>query len=117
MATKHTPGPWVFTNMAKSGSVIDPDYEIQDSDERSQIASINWSTHPDEKHISKEKARYNAKLIAAAPELLEALRELLNIIGPLGTTNMTEPQIDKLIINLMNNYQKGIKAIKKAEGE
>lgn len=65
MNTKHTPGPWEM-NVGQDGAVVyHPD--------QGTIADIpmDLSAHP-----------HNARLIAAAPELLEALRELLNAPDP-----------------------------------
>lgn len=59
MNTQHTPGPWVAypTGLARSGL---PEYQIHWSDIGECVAE---TVHGDE----------NARLIAAAPELLEAL--------------------------------------------
>lgn len=61
MSTKHTPGPWIvqekypFHVMTSDGfAVADTDLSYSSLDEQSQAA--------------------NARMIAAAPELLEALR-------------------------------------------
>ena len=58
----HTPGPWQAIN----------DWEIRARDFGSiNIADIRWNGH-NEKH-----GRANARLIAAAPELLESLEAAL----------------------------------------
>lgn len=65
MNTKHTPGPWEM-NVGQDGAVVyHPD--------QGTIADIpmDLSAHP-----------HNARLIAAAPELLEALKGLLNAPDP-----------------------------------
>jgi hypothetical protein len=61
MSTEHTPGPWTAhsTGLARSGL---PEYQIHWSDIGECVAEIVHGTE-------------NAKLIAAAPELLEALIE------------------------------------------
>jgi len=61
MTTQHTPGPWsTYTpNYMKSVHAIDPD-----------ICEMT-STRP------LDEVSANAQLIAAAPELLEALQELI----------------------------------------
>ena len=56
MTTKHTPGPWHIAN------------GVQIRSNRDQIAKI-WMMRDGE-------GRENARLIAAAPDLLEALNEL-----------------------------------------
>ena len=62
--TKYTPGPWTTL-----GTWI-----MEDQEDGHTIASTSWSKMPDG-HVSKDTARANAKLIAAAPELLKALQE------------------------------------------
>lgn len=59
METKHTPGPW-----AKFGSVI---RSLAGSDRK--VADVR---------IIDAEGQANAKLIAAAPDLLEALEDLLS---------------------------------------
>ena len=65
MISKHTPGPW---------DMDEGDYGIYQIETSDQIAEV-FSHHPD------EELKANARLIAAAPELLEALRELLEYDG------------------------------------
>lgn len=75
MAAKHTPGPWK----------VDPAYlsEVQTADEKT-IASC-WHEHADGAQITVtgvlacglEESAANARLIASAPDLLAALKELL----------------------------------------
>ena len=62
MSTQHTPGPWTAhsTGLARSGL---PEYQIHWSDIGECVAEIVHGTE-------------NAKLIAAAPDLLEALQDL-----------------------------------------
>lgn len=68
MNTKHTPGPWNLTpieNRIVSGNtVIARIYAHTDKGQPSNVAPFT------------EEDAANAKLIAAAPELLEALQEL-----------------------------------------
>lgn len=59
--SKHTPGPWF--NPADSVSVFDGRGK-----ERHKICDAAWVT------INVKDARANARLIAAAPELLNALQ-------------------------------------------
>lgn len=62
--SKHTPGPWkcAATGLARSGL---PEFEIHWSDAGECVAEV---VH----------GEANARLIAAAPELLEACEQLLN---------------------------------------
>lgn len=68
MTTQHTPGPWLRTQ--GSGR-----FYIKTDDETSQSLATVFSNKGDFGCISNpdyEKAKANARLIAAAPELLEA---------------------------------------------
>jgi len=69
--TKHTPGPWMFR----------PSRQPQitsESDPAGRTIAIVYDQVPD----AERKA--NASLIAAAPELLEALKECLGELERLG---------------------------------
>jgi hypothetical protein len=61
MQTQHTPGPWILTQGEDVYVSLAPDNVIRCMDERSSVAT------------GQDYA--NARLIAAAPELLEALRK------------------------------------------
>lgn len=63
--SKHTPGPWVSAN---------DDSAIQPAEgDRFDIARIYWP-----EATRETEWRANARLIAAAPELLEALADLVS---------------------------------------
>ena len=65
----HTPGPWIYS---KHG------FNVLTADARQSICAVH-AIHPG--HVSSQKDieehNANARLIAAAPELLETLKELL----------------------------------------
>ena len=62
--TKHTPGPWE--------TLPDGDtFFIRVSDKAKPIAKLTWAC------IRRAELKANARLIAAAPELLEALEDAL----------------------------------------
>ncbi|MGZ9981521.1 hypothetical protein ACXXCT_08635 [Bordetella bronchiseptica] len=63
MTTRHTPGPWKC-QLAKSGSG-----RLQVSGPRGEQIAILWRS-------SKDTTEANARLIAAAPEMFEALSVL-----------------------------------------
>jgi hypothetical protein len=63
----HTPGPWIANS---SGDVA------LEGDSNSIIA---WCTSPDSVEDGDGPAMANARLIAAAPEMLEALKKLTAI--------------------------------------
>jgi hypothetical protein len=65
-APKHTPGPWVVSRTHAG-------YRIQEPALSRIIADIRW------KSSGMDEA--NARLIAAAPEMAEALRDLLFVCG------------------------------------
>jgi hypothetical protein len=100
--SKHTPGPW--------------DYYLEPSDHykhkiRSKPGLIcqlpGWVTH-DELRLEQEA---NARLIVAAPELLEALGTLLNRLEGIGGEHVTG--MEGVDADLM----KANAAIAKATGE
>lgn len=81
-AAKHTPGPWEFLedgrtedegNAARPLTICSP--------ARDDLAEI-YSRDDATVSVSRGEAIANARLIAAAPELLACLLELLDIEGP-----------------------------------
>jgi hypothetical protein len=67
--SKHTPGPWAVNPIRAMVDAID-------SNGPSPICGMLWFTET----RSEEETEANADLIAAAPDLLEALQE----VAPLG---------------------------------
>lgn len=71
MSTRHTPGPWTVNPHFNHGAEV------------RSLASVAWcsvaSTHgaSSSQSIDAAEARANARLIAAAPDLLEALEEAI----------------------------------------
>ena len=61
--TKHTPGPWKLTEHDERSARIESRLEFI-----ARIEGIDWGS---------EECKANARLIAAAPDLLEALKNLL----------------------------------------
>jgi hypothetical protein len=67
--SKHTPGPWslktytYFSGGTEQGDVVDPDGRTI------RVCGFSLTSTPESKA--------NARLIAAAPDLLEVLREIL----------------------------------------
>jgi hypothetical protein len=72
MSTKHTPGPWMYEPKGR-GHVW--------SDCRDDGSGAVIAVMPETNHGTKEA---DARLIAAAPELLSALNEAAELM-PLGT--------------------------------
>ena len=77
--SKHTPGPWRDVNMGEQIVIIAPvptaiyDYYL--------VATVSKGDHADA----------NARLIAAAPELLEALVEISHALAD-GSLKFTRPR-------------------------
>lgn len=68
----HTPGPWILGNEDEQCC------DVECGGGRTSVSLNRFdSLMRDEFHISRAEMLANAHLIAAAPELLEALRELL----------------------------------------
>lgn len=75
MTTKteqHTPGPWTWVRNARDNIAL-----ISKTEEWGPVAEIIME-HP---RYTPELQEANAQLIAAAPEMLEALRLALPILG------------------------------------
>ena len=101
--SKHTPGPWTAKVITNShGGWKEPTQDISISHEGQLIATYDTSYYeygPDEENLA------NASLIAAAPDLLEALEEIIEACRNDGWA--------------MNGYwaKKAIAAISKAKRE
>ena len=82
----HTSGPWRVENWkypnAKEASRRDGIVTIvTESDAIAQLCNL-WRPDDDPAEtIGKNEVMANARLIAAAPEMLEALREMLSMFG------------------------------------
>jgi hypothetical protein len=70
METKHTPGPWKFRPSIFSEFYIET---VDQSSDKTFIGEVGGGLQ------SKQEIIANAKLVAAAPELLEALLEIISI--------------------------------------
>jgi hypothetical protein len=72
--TKHSPGPWV--NMGMSGSGLTERFDVEHRSESSSyhICTIEVLNNTRE---ARERAEANARLIAAAPDLLAACRQMV----------------------------------------
>lgn len=67
--SKHTEGPWAYWSYQRSGRV----FAIETADHRHGIAGIR-STDTASSGLSMDEHEANARLIAAAPDLLQACK-------------------------------------------
>lgn len=67
--TKHTPGPWAITRYSTSDGQL---RIVTDDNQALPLASVNYGDG-----ITMKTTAANARLIAAAPDLLEALKKVL----------------------------------------
>lgn len=88
MSAQHTPGPWC---------VEDPmDFELtiveagKETHEWRFIASCSLPDGDDDQDFTSGEVQANARLIAAAPELLEALRPFAAVMADIGETEADE---------------------------
>lgn len=106
METKHTAGEWMV-----NGCIIETKNSRGDTD--TLICECNEQMYSSEGYTHsaqyREETRANLKLIAAAPELLEALQYLLNL--PLS---LPKHASDGMYKRLNDAKEKANEAIKKA---
>jgi hypothetical protein len=101
---KHTPGPWQVREDSKELS-WDPDKVMVDASGQEMLA---FYRHDPSDRISLLDADW--KIIAAAPEMLEALKECAEYIGTDAHPDFYREETVDLI------YSKALQAIAKAEG-
>jgi hypothetical protein len=121
MKTQHTPGPWTFS---ESGSYVDARFYVSQADnapytpEYSDVATLVSKTCAGERFLIQQA---NARLIAAAPELLGALRLVMGCAGdindvPNGMLEMALDDGDEETRNQANAFLVARAAITKATG-
>lgn len=96
---KHTPGPWRI-----NGSSIMGNSKTLGNVQVCLVTTTRW-TYPDggKNEQMNQESKENIKLIAAAPELLEACKYALSVMKGLGVS--------------ISGLNKLIEAISKAEGK
>ena len=116
---KHTPGPWITKTTEQKRTYPKGNIEIISTDDKycGEVAilySENWGPN------GMDKA--NASLIAAAPELLEALSSLLNFSFTSKYDNLIDSGCEENVAGhtvsakLHEIHKRGREAIAKAEG-
>ncbi len=105
MTTQHTPGPWFYRRGDEwSHDVVTHHGELPDGSTSCwTVASINKRREPE--HVA------NARLIAAAPDLLEALKRVMPFIDCIAAVTREE------IIEYEAAMKMADAAIKKAIGQ
>jgi hypothetical protein len=96
--SKHTPAPWTYVDGFLEQDKIVYDFWVRGAD-KDGICEIG------RKH--NHEAEANARLIASAPELLEALRTLVD---------RTNPNQQPIYNFMRKDWEKAVVAIAKAEG-
>ena len=76
MVNEHTPGPWRHTE----GGIIDNNLAISDPLNYVEIADVYGADQHDDRGPELPEAKANARLIALAPEMANALDRLLKHI-------------------------------------
>ena len=91
MRTEHTPGPWRIGSRLESDNTL----EIDNGTKESPLAYVQpRACYDDTQHA-------NARLMAAAPELLEACHAALSVLAmanvPDGTTHTAREAFDAVL--------------------
>jgi len=101
---KHTLGPW------KVRKTNDGIYLIESEERYPIVGEYGW-------YGNKNTITANAHLIAAAPELLEACKDLAHQLAILNKKFLNKnDKYSALQTGVVQSYNKAIKAITKAEG-
>lgn len=105
--SNHTPGPWLIVSTYVRTAI--------NTAQGIHVAMVNWG-----KGISGKEHEANARLVAAAPKMLEALEALNSVIDYLTTAwddNSGADLLDQQISNMIGTAEILMKeALKKARG-
>ena len=78
---QHTPGPWTVSPVIRKDLDDDPmgEYVIREAQDR--LTPLYWKAEPESYEIEAvhDENYANARLVAAAPELLDALQQAINL--------------------------------------
>lgn len=98
---KGTKGKWLLDTYGGQGSVIDITVNIND-EEDAQIAQVYSLNEMCYKEFQNEEHKANAKLIAAAPEMLEMLQKIKEINNAHNFNgHLINEQIEKLLNKIL----------------
>lgn len=115
---KHTPGPWrtFFNQPDESGAVTCSIYAEPDmsNPHRGYVADV-YRNHVGS-FIVDEEFRANARLIAAAPDLLEVARKAEQLASIARDWNLYEVEIDGQMVSIYDLRDQFLAAISKAGG-
>ena len=100
MIGKYTPGPWAIDESHINGSI--------NAGKRHVALANFYNCHDEEVRVTRDQQKANAHLIAAAPEMLEALK---------GALAALERADDYGVPGLGRIIDAADSAIRKAEGE
>lgn len=107
----HTPGPWRTYPNAEG---LNLEIETANDFPPAEIARVHWMADGKNNEALKQESLANARLIAAAPELLEALKESTNAIDALVKYLGKVVNEDTSFVITLNKCKR---AISKAEGK
>src|SRR5688572_5645975 len=81
MDTKHTPGPWGLFRSGYSAR-----FGVEGDDEKFSVVVYGTKDEPDKgvQGRTEDEANANARLIAAAPDMLQALESVINWFADYG---------------------------------
>ena len=115
---KGTQGPWEAQHVVSAG------WSVRKADERpgytgkAPICSMAWFQFPIEGIITDEISEANARLIAAAPELLRSLKSLSDMyVHCFDTTDGGGYMSPKSVERFEAEHKKAVDAIAKALGD
>ena len=110
--SKHTPGPWEYVRETEhmGGHPYTVAHKVKVGQELLTVGCHGYEWEP-----GKEIAA-NARLIAAAPELYEALKEALPVLLGLVTDEGLKPEKKGYVCGGYSAYEAAKKALGKAEG-
>jgi hypothetical protein len=91
----HPPGPWT-AGVDNFGDGDGWQYTVTANDRHDLLAAVFPSTEDDSKHDIPEDGQANARLIAAAPDLLAALENVAGIAKQIGDADANVRSIEDI---------------------